>query len=42
MSEKISLDSSVKPFLFFPEKSVGYFIAEQNIFLFLYLKKYSL
>jgi len=28
--------------LFFPEKSVGYFIAEQNIFLILYLKKYSL
>ena len=23
----------IKPFLFFPEKSVGYFIAEQNIFL---------
>lgn len=32
----------IKPFLFFPEKSVGYFIAEQNIFLILYLKKYSL
>lgn len=28
----------IKPFLFFPEKSVGYFIAEQNIFLILYLK----
>ena len=23
----------IKPFLFFPEKSVGYFIAEQNIYV---------
>lgn len=25
----------IKPFLFFPEKSVGYFIAEQNIYVIL-------